>query len=68
MSVKTRLALDSDFAYNLSIQTFLTFPSSKMITINHTHKQPDLYLNTPRQLYITKKILESANYKMCNKY
>jgi len=61
------MALDSDFAYNLSIQTFLTFPSSKMIT-NHTHKQPDLYLNTPPQLYITKKILESANYKMYNKY
>ena len=68
MSVKTRLALDSDFAYIRSIQTVLTFPSSKMITINHTHKQPDLYLNSPKQLYITKKILESANYKMNNKY
>ena len=68
MSEKTWLALDSDFAYIRSIQTFLTFPSSKMITINHTHKQPDLYLNSPTQLYITKKILESANYKMNNKY
>ena len=62
------MALASDFAYNLSIQTFLTFPSFKMITTNHTHKQPDLYLNTPTQLYITKKILESAKYKMYNKY
>jgi len=39
-----------------------------MITTNHTHKQPHLYLNTPTQLYITKKILASANYKMYNKY
>ena len=62
------MVLDSDFAYIRSIQTFLTFPSSKMITTNHTHKQPDLYLNTPTQLYTTKKILESANYKMYNKY
>ena len=62
------MALDSDFVYNLSIQTLLTFPSSKMITTNHAHKQPDLYLNTPAQLYSTKKILESANYKMYIKY
>lgn len=61
------MVLDSDFAYIRSIQTFLS-PSSKMTTINHTDKQPDLYLNTPTQLYITKKILESANYKMYNKY
>ena len=59
------MILDSDFAYIRSIQTF---SSSKMTTTNHTHKQPDLYLNTPTQLYITKKILESANYKMYNKY
>jgi len=59
------MVLDSDFAYIRSIQTS---PSSKMTTTNHTHKQPDLYLNTPTQLYITKKILESANYKMYNKY
>ena len=26
------------------------FPSSKMITTNNKHKQPDLYLNTPTQL------------------
>ena len=62
------MALDSDFAYICSIQTLITFPSSKMITTNHTHKQPDLCLNTPTQLYITKKILESANYNMYNKY
>ena len=62
------MALDSDFAYICSIQTFLTFPSSKMITTNQTHKQPDLYLNTPTQLYIAKKIFESANYKMYYKY
>ena len=62
------MVLDSDFAYIRSIQTFPTFPSSKRTTTNHTHKQPDLYLNTPTQLYITKKILESANYKMYNKY
>ena len=61
------MALDSDLAYSLSIQTFLTIPSSKIITTNHSHKQPDFYLNTPTQLYITKKIQESANYKMYNK-
>ena len=60
------MVLDSDFAYICSIQTFLS-PSSKMTTTNHTHKLV-LYLNTPTQLYITKKILESANYKMYNKY
>ena len=62
------VVLNSDFAYIRSIKTFLTSPSSKMTTTNHTYKQPDLYLNTPIQLYITKKILESANYKMYNKY
>ena len=62
------MVLDSDFAYVRSIQTFITSPSSKMTTTNHTHKQPDLYWNTPTQLYITRKILESANYKIYNKY
>ena len=62
------MALDSDFAYTRSTQTFLTF-SFFQDDNNQPHPQTTWPLfKYSYTIIITKKILESANYKMYNKY
>ena len=65
------MALDSDlrdFAYNLSIQISQSF-SFLQDDNNQAHPQTTWPLfKYSYTIIITKKILESANYKMCNKY